>query len=150
MEGNENISIRCGDSGNETTGNDIYARRSFIKMCGMYAVAPLGVLFGGRLTGARASPGRQKQDNLAQVLSTRSSAISVGAAYLARAPDEADSKVVIERMRKHCDALVGALEAGSPCQVRKLAVRDMRADFANGRIVRVDGWLLSQTESRLR
>ena len=113
------------------------------------ALAPLGVLFGGRLAGAGSSPPSTVPDNLVQVLSNRISVIHVGAAYLATAPGETDPNVVIERMRRHGDALVRALETGNPGRARRLAARDCRADFAEGRIVKVDGWLLSQTEARL-
>ena len=91
-----------------------------------FALASLGVLLGGRLTAAARSPRRAAADNLVRVLSNRTSVIRVGAAYLATAPEDADPDIVVERMRRHGDALVRALETGNPGRVRRLAARDMR------------------------
>ncbi len=113
------------------------------------ALAPLGVLLRRLSAGAGQSARRATAANLAQVLSNRISVIRVGAAYLGTAPEAADPSIVIGRMRRHGDALVRALETGSPGEVRRLVARDVREDFAQGRIVKVDGWLLSQTEARL-
>lgn len=129
--------------------DDVSARREFLKNCGRCAVAPLGVLFSGHLMGARGSPRNAAQDSLEQLLSNRTSVVRVGTAYLSTAPEDADPNVAIDRMRRHGDALASALETGNPGRVRRLAARDMREDFAEGRIVKVDGWLLSQTEARL-
>ena len=95
------------------------------------------------------SPRRAATDNLVQLLSNRTSVVRVGTAYLVTAPEDADPNVAIDRMRRHGDALASALETGSPGQVRILAARDIREDLAEGRIVKVAGWLLSQTEARL-
>ena len=77
------------------------------------------------------------------------SAAAVGRAYLADHPDEADR-----------DRLAAQLGAGLRCQdcdparsdtarLRAGLARQLRADFGQSRVVRVDGWVLSLTEARL-
>ena len=60
------------------------------------------------------------------------SAAAVGEAYLSGHPQEADATL-----------LAGALAPGGDVR------HQVRADFAAGRVVRVDGWLLALTEARL-
>ncbi len=128
--------------------NDV-GRRRVLTAVTCFALAPLGVFLGRYSVGTGQSRRDAVTDNLAQVLSNRTSVVRVGAAYLGTAPEDADPSIMIERMRRHGDALVRALETGSPGQVRRLVARDVREDFAQARIVKVDGWLLSQTEARL-
>lgn len=124
-------------------------RRRVLTMVTCLALAPWGVLLCRLSAGAGQSARRATAANLARMLKNRTSVIRVGAAYLGTAPEAADPSIVIERMRRHGDALVRALETSSPRQVRRLVARDVREDFAQGRIVKVDGWLLSLTEARL-
>ena len=63
--------------------------------------------------------------------------IAVGAAYLRTRPDEADPTV-----------LMTALSGADP-DVLAAARRDVAADFASGRTVELDGWVLSQSEARV-
>jgi hypothetical protein len=77
------------------------------------------------------------------------SAAVVGRRYLANHPHEADPAW-----------LAGRLDTDLRCQdcnptqvdaprLRAGIARQVRADFADGRVVRVDGWVLSVTEARL-
>lgn len=76
-------------------------------------------------------------------------AAAIGLAYLADRPEERDTGLL----------LAGVLDAdvGGASPVRRLAAADLhawlrqrnRADFAAGRTVWVEGWLLAQTEARL-
>jgi hypothetical protein len=96
-----------------------------------------------------AAADRLAADRLVAVLGRPASAAVVGRAYLAGHPGEADR-----------DWLAAQLGADLRCQdcdparsdaarLRAGLARQLRADFAQSRVVRVDGWVLSVTEARL-
>ena len=75
------------------------------------------------------------------------SAAAVGRAFLAGHPQDADTLVdsVTAGLRcRGCDPAV----AGR-ADLRQAIAHEVRDDFANGRVVSVDGWVLSATEARL-
>ena len=77
------------------------------------------------------------------------SAAVVGAAFLRQHPGEADARhlgttVAAELRCRGCDPL-----RASRRRVRRAISEQMREDFAHGRLVDVDGWVLSATEARL-
>ena len=82
--------------------------------------------------------------HLLRALSHPGSAARVGQAYFGAYPDEAD----IDHLVK---ALDGSLRLGRYGRqaVRERLAGAMREDFADGRTVRVQGWVLSRTEARL-
>jgi hypothetical protein len=63
----------------------------------------------------------------------------VGARYVRDHPEEAGA----------ARALAGAWGAREPALARRELQRAGAQDFALGRVVRVDGWVLSRTEARL-
>jgi hypothetical protein len=79
----------------------------------------------------------------------RGAAAALGHAYLAHRPDEGDAARLL--------AVVLDTECDGGSKVPRLAAADLhawlrqrtRADFAAGRTVWVDGWLLAQTEAQL-
>lgn len=86
---------------------------------------------------------------LAGLFVHQDSAAQVGRAYLRTFPGEADA-----------ERLVSRLCASDPLKHRTLLNADLkrcvellalthRQDFEKGRIVKVDGWILSETEARL-
>ena len=78
--------------------------------------------------------------DLSQILGDVDGVLAVGAGYLAGFPDEAEASAL--------ESAIGvvAADAGG---VRG-ALRDrIRADFADGRLFRHEGWWLSRTEGRL-
>ena len=81
---------------------------------------------------------------LAAVLGDRDAARSVGERYLAGRPGERDEQALLRLLRPLGDPeLLARDELGT--RVR----RAVREDFAQGRVVLVDGWYLSETEARL-
>lgn len=117
-------------------------RRTFIKL-----LAGFAAVFGAPVHAARrgnpALSERAVRDAAAWARRFRSqdSARRIGRAYLLRRPAEADVGV-----------LYGRLSAGLPLEQRTEAPdwgRLVRADFAQGNTVFVNGWLLSRTEARL-
>jgi hypothetical protein len=94
---------------------------------------------GGRPAAARLLAGLARPD----------SAAVVGRAYLASYPAEADRDRLATRLDQalrcqDCDPAQARAD-----QLRAALARQIRADFAAARVVRVDGWVLSETEARL-
>lgn len=86
---------------------------------------------------------------LLAVLARPDSAAVVGRAYLAGHPHEADRT----RLGADLDQALRC-QGCDPAQasddhLRAALARQIRADFAASRTVRVDGWILSTTEARL-
>ena len=104
-------------------------------------VASLGLLAAGRVW-ARARPGVGAGAHpLAGLLRHRSSAAAIGERYLRDHPAE----------RAAALRLSGPPAAGASDRSdwRRSLQHEVRRDFAEGRVVRVDGWILSRTEARL-
>lgn len=77
------------------------------------------------------------------------SAAAIGRAYLAGHPQDADPDTLVENVTaglrcRGCDP-----EAAGRADLRQAIAREVRDDFAQGRVVNVDGWVLSATEARL-
>lgn len=86
---------------------------------------------------------------LTSVLKRKRSARTVGKEYLRRAPEEADRLLLVNAICGSDCELQRALLDGDDGRLR-IAVRNrLRRDFADGRTVLLDGWLLSRTEARL-
>lgn len=88
-------------------------------------------------------------DRLASVLGRPASAAAVGRAYLAGHPGEADrdwlaAQLSADLRLRDCDPA-----RSEAARLRAGLSRQLRADFAQSRVVRVDGWVLSVTEARL-
>lgn len=108
-------------------------RRRFVQASVILAAAGLA----GRHALEARSPG-SPAERLLSVLGDRAAAAGIGHARLAVAPEDAD----VDRVLRLLEVPEGADVA------RELEAR-RRADFRDGRIVPVEGWMLSQTEMRL-
>ena len=87
-------------------------------------------------------------ERLAGLFKHRDSARAIGSAYLALRPEEADPYNLVELItRADQDPLV--VHHTSATELRAWLRRRQARDFATGRIVNLDGWLLSATEVRL-
>ena len=97
----------------------------------------------------RDAPRPDAAERLLSALGRPESAAVVGRRYLAGHPGEADRRRLAESLdldlrRQDCDPA-----QADPARLRAGITRQVRADFAHGRVVRVDGWVLSVTEARL-
>ena len=87
-------------------------------------------------------------DHTLQLFTVTASAITLGRAYLRRYPDEDSLESLVSHLPLHIrdDCLAESDTELSSLQERiRLQVRN---DFKTGNCVRIDGWVLSRTESR--
>lgn len=111
-------------------------------------VQTLSVLFMG-LPGRSGRPGSEPDErarHLLTVFGDIESARTVGAEYLRSAPHEADLPGLLAAL---CGPASGdACVAHADEWAAALAAR-CKDDFLEGRVVRIQGWVLSRTEARL-
>jgi hypothetical protein len=81
------------------------------------------------------------------VFETRDCAAAIGAAYLRSRPAEGDLVTLLERIRP--EGWRALLHDRAASEWRGEFARLNREDFAHGRVVAVEGWVLAQTEARL-
>lgn len=114
------------------------------------ASLPVRTLLAGRKSDEFFSP----RDELPGLVNHLQSAKTVGKAYLRRFPDEGDFHALsryigldarIEFQRKTGDLVPERRERA----LKRWARDRIRADFSDGRVVDLDGWILSQFEVRL-
>ena len=86
---------------------------------------------------------------LTSVFQRKRSARAVGEAYLRRAPEEADPVLLVNAICDRDRGLRQVLHHGDNGRLRAAINNRLRRDFAHGRTVMLDGWLLSRTEARL-
>jgi len=77
---------------------------------------------------------------VAALFTSRHSAAAVGRAYLRQRQDRPSARQVLEEL--HLDA-----KSSGQC-ITPLRER-LRADFESGRVVSIEGWVLSDTEAKL-
>lgn len=122
-------------------------RRDFVAGLAVVGAALVSwpALAGRWLDGWAASPA----DDLLAAFRHPKSAAAVGRAYLAGHPQEAEIGRLAERVttRLRCQGCDPA-RAGR-ADLRSAISRQVRDDFAQGRVVHVDGWVLSATEAEL-
>lgn len=87
----------------------------------------------------------QAGNGIGPIFSNLESARAVGLAYLSTCPADATP---IARDRR-----VGSIQldacGSDPSALRAAVTAQVRDDYESGRLVQVDGWILSQTEARL-
>jgi hypothetical protein len=84
---------------------------------------------------------------LLELFADRESASFVGERYLKARPEERSIRWLSEHLTSGLLHSRGSL--GHPNDLRGSLTRWQQADFATGRVVYVDGWVLSVTEARL-
>lgn len=84
-------------------------------------------------------------EDLAEIFETyRPYAISIGDGYLQCTPHEADPDTLASLLTSDRTSFPDQPEA-----LRRYIRDKIRRDFANGHVTEIDGWILSNTESRL-
>jgi hypothetical protein len=125
---------------------NIVSRRELIRSF-IYLVASAALLPGFAATKRKAKKSTRKLDeniaySLGDLITNKPSAAEIGNAYLSQAGPAMDPESLT-------DSIVAA--GGGPYatfgETRAAVCAQIRSDFARGRTVLVDGWVLSQTEA---
>ena len=120
-------------------------RRRFIAGAAVAAAAAIGVSRLSDEGGNGPGPRDELTRRVAAAFADRDAATAVGEKYLAAHPDEHELTVV--RALRASDPRWA--RARTSANLRRLARRTSRLDYAAGRVVAVDGWYLSETEARM-
>ena len=120
-------------------------RRRFVAGGALAAAAAFGVTRLVDDEGGRPEARDELTRRVSAGFADRDAARAVGDRYLAAHPDEDELSVV--RALRASDPAWSRVR--TPANVRRLARRLSRRDYAAGRIVAVDGWYLSETEARI-
>jgi hypothetical protein len=96
----------------------------------------------GRWVGGSRGTAKDLASTIVDALGSPASARVIGAAYLARHPAERDRSRLLKELDLGAAGCDGA-------RIRALVADRRREDFASGRCVEVNGWILSRTEVRL-
>ena len=114
------------------SGSPNLSRRRFIAL--------LALLPGLGLAHAAVPRATEAECMLSALFTNRRSAAIVGQVYLQQHPEEAN-----------VETLLAGIDAAHlpPAERAPLTDRRIRADFAAGRVVTIDGWILARTEARL-
>jgi hypothetical protein len=86
---------------------------------------------------------------LASVFYNRKSATVIGLEYLRSTPDEAAVRRLTDLICSRWQGRYDDIAHADTARIKELLLRQQREDFDQGRIVNVQGWILSETEARL-
>lgn len=131
------------------TRPDDPGRRRFLASAGR---AALGLAAGSVvLPAAGCARGEALLDALLGFYPDRDAAAAVGARFLERFPKEDDAPELVRRLARSRERQGEweALAVAAPASLHAALRGSHRSDFAEGRIVLLRGWILSQTEARL-
>jgi hypothetical protein len=124
--------------------NDRIERRTFLKGTALWLAAP-GLLAG--LAGC--GPAQELAGNLSAFHRDPSAAREIGRAYLLVAPEEQDRDRLLETLAGEALEEWEELAIRDPAALHRAVRARHHDDFRHGRTVRLNGWILSRTESRL-
>ena len=108
----------------------------------------LAVLLGSTLS-LRCARRPELAEALAEFYADPASAARVGAAVLRSQPGELDAEALVQAIAGARRAQLQALARSDPAGLARLLREQHRDDFAAGRVVAVEGWVLSRTEANL-
>ncbi|MGB5833875.1 MAG: hypothetical protein WBG92_18070 [Thiohalocapsa sp.] len=123
------------------TGGPTLTRRRFV------AVA-LAMVGGGLPSALFAESAADHASALFAVLTEPGAAVRFGRAYLQGHPTESDSAVLTELLSSALGTQDGALPTTQESLINAL-VNLVQNEYANGPLLRVNGWLLAPSEARL-
>jgi hypothetical protein len=125
------------------------SRRDFLMLS---AAAAIALLARSQLPALRALSGGEQMllaTRLAAFFTHKESAKVIGLEYARKYPQEADARVLLDRITTSLNVGDVGLFGAASSNLHGLLVRTMREDFAVDRVVKLQGWVLSVTEARL-
>jgi hypothetical protein len=102
-----------------------------------------------RLVPWRLRRARSETRRVAVQLANTDNARAIGRSYLRLCPQEASADILERHIARRCDAISSGEGARAAGDGRTRFANAVARDFAEERIARVDGWILSVTEARL-
>ena len=123
-------------------------RRRFLRRAGWIGGA-LGLGPAVVLGRSIETPAARQARHIAGIFSRPLSAARVGRAYLRARPDEASPERLIAALAAGWPGGAARIERLSHARLRRRLRRTIRTDFAAGRTVTVQGWILAESEARL-
>jgi hypothetical protein len=127
----------------------IVTRRNFLRMLffvGATVLVRRADPF-GTTTGSHAEDWLSSK--LANFFHNKESARAIGLEYLRLAPVEANARQLTYSICSSWEERYDEMAHADAAKIKAILLRQQREDFENGRIVAVQGWILSQTEARL-
>jgi hypothetical protein len=79
----------------------------------------------------------------------RTSAAMIGLEYLGSNPAEADARRLTQLICSRWQRRSDEIACTDTRNIKKILIGQVREDFEKGRVVNVQGWILSETEARL-
>jgi len=95
------------------------------------------------------TPAARQARRIAGIFTRPVSAARIGRVYLRDHPHEASLERLMHGLAAGWPGGAARIERLSNAQLRRRLHRKIRADFAAGRTVRVQGWVLAESEARL-
>jgi hypothetical protein len=125
------------------------SRREFLKLS---LAATVTAFVHSQLPGTQALQHAQQGTlpaRLAAILTHQESANVIGVAYLQQYPQEANVRILLDRIVSSPAAGDLGLFNGTDQSLRQLLDGMIRQDFGDDRVVKLQGWILAMTEARL-
>jgi hypothetical protein len=123
-------------------------RRRFLRRA-VWTIGATG-LWPAAALGRSIDPAAARQARLIAGVFTRPvSAARIGRAYLRARPDDASLERLMQALAGGWPGGAAQVERLGTAQLRRRLQRRIRADFAAGRTVTVQGWVLAESEARL-
>jgi len=126
-----------------------YPRREFLRRLGAGAVSALALAGGATVPMACAGSRDPLRGALGAFFDESERAGAVGAAYLEQAADEASVEALLALLFDPGVAEARARAESDPASLYRGLRSQHEADFVEGRVAHVDGWVLSLTEARV-
>jgi hypothetical protein len=86
---------------------------------------------------------------LANFFHNKESARAIGLAYLRTVPEEANAQQLTQLICSSWEQRYDELVHANAAKIKTILLRQQRQDFEKGRIIELEGWILSETEARL-
>jgi hypothetical protein len=86
---------------------------------------------------------------LANFFHNKESARAIGLAYLRTVPEEANARQLTHFICSSWEQRYDEMVHADAAKIKTILLRQQREDFEKGRIVDLQGWILSETEARL-
>ena len=125
------------------------SRRSFLHILGCLSLLLLSGPTHSLIKQGASTTSDSLASSLAKSFIHRESAAIIGLEYLRYRPAEANIRLLVDLICSCRPERLAELAKADTEKCRGLLARQQRQDFEHNRVVKVHGWILSETEARL-